>query len=205
MSGVFKFIIIVIRTLVKWGKYEPRSKYPFGHFYSPIVSGGELIELEDQIWEDVAQDSILGINLNLENQLLLLKEFSKYYPEMPFKDEKSDKHRYCFNNGTYAYTDAIVLYSFIRHFKPKKIIEIGSGHSSAVMLDTRETFVNDINDVLVLNQCKLDSGLSRYSVHDSPNRFICRSSNGVAKGPWLVPRSADGCHGSFYPFIYSTW
>ncbi len=145
MSRVFNFIIIVIRTFVKWGKYEPRSKYPFGHFYSPIVSGGELIELEDQIWEDVAQDSILGINLNLENQLLLLKEFSKYYPEMPFKDEKSDKLRYCFNNGAYAYTDAIVLYSFIRHFKPKKIIEIGSGHSSAVMLDTRETFVNDIN------------------------------------------------------------
>lgn len=145
MSSVFNFIIIVIRTLVKWGKYKPLSKYPFGHFYSPLVSKSELNELEDQIWEDVAQDFISGINLNHENQLLLLKEFSKYYPEMPFKDEKSDKQRYSFNNGAYAYTDAIILYSFIRHFKPKRIIEIGSGHSSAVMLDTRETFVNNIN------------------------------------------------------------
>ena len=64
---------------------------------------------------------------------------------MPFKDEKSENQRYCFINDAYSYTDAIILYSFIRHFKPKQIIEIGSGHSSAVMLDTRETFVNDIN------------------------------------------------------------
>ncbi|MFC2147073.1 class I SAM-dependent methyltransferase [Bacteroidota bacterium] len=145
MSRVFNFIIIVIRTFIKWRKYKPLSKYPFGHFYSPIVSKGELIELEDHIWEEVGQDFILGINLNLDNQLLLLKEFSKFYPEMPFKDEKSENQRYCFINGAYSYTDAIILYSFIRHFKPKQIIEIGSGHSSAVMLDTRETFVNDIN------------------------------------------------------------
>ncbi|MGB5429583.1 class I SAM-dependent methyltransferase, partial [Eudoraea sp.] len=145
MKSVYNFIIIVIRTFVKWGKYKPLSKYPFGHFYTPIVSKAELVEFENQIWEEVDQDFILGINLNLDNQLLLLKEFSKYYPEMPFRDEKSDNQRYCFNNGAYAYTDAIVLYSFIRHFKPKRIMEIGSGHSSAVMLDTREAFVNDIN------------------------------------------------------------
>jgi hypothetical protein len=48
--------------------------------------------------------------------------------------------RYYFNNGSYEYTDAIILYSFIRHFKPKKIIEIGSGFSSAVMLDTNDIF-----------------------------------------------------------------
>jgi len=145
MSRVFNFIIIVIRTFIKWGKYKPLSKYPFGHFYSPIVSKGELVELEDQIWEELGQDFISGINLNLDNQLLLLKEFSKYYPEMPFKDEKSENQRYCFINGAYSYTDGIVLYSFIRHFKPKRIIEIGSGHSSAVMLDNREAFVNDMN------------------------------------------------------------
>lgn len=142
---VFDFIIIVLRTFIKWWKYNPLSKYPFGHFYSPIVSRAELVEFEDQIWEEGDQDFILGINLNLDNQLLLLKDFTKYYPEMPFRDEKEDNQRYCFNNGAYAYTDAIVLYSFIRHFKPKRIIEIGSGHSSAVMLDTREAFLIDIN------------------------------------------------------------
>jgi predicted O-methyltransferase YrrM len=109
------------------------------------VSKAEIAEFENQIWEEADKDTISGINLNLDKQLLLLKEFSKYYPEMPFKDEKTGSQRYCFNNGAYAYTDGIVLYSFIRHFKPKRIIEIGSGHSSAVMLDTRESFVKDIS------------------------------------------------------------
>ena len=145
MKSVYNFIIIVIRTFLKWPKYKPLSKYPLGHFYSPIVSRTELIEFENQIWEEVDKDTISGINLNPDKQLLLLKEFSKYYSEMPFKDEKTGNQRYCFNNGAYAYTDGIVLYSFIRHFKPKRIIEIGSGHSSAVMLDTREAFVTDIN------------------------------------------------------------
>lgn len=30
----------------------------------------------------------------------------------------------------------------IRHFQPKRIIEIGSGHTSALMLDTNERFMN---------------------------------------------------------------
>jgi len=145
MKSVYNFIIIIIRTFIKWSKYNPLSKYPLGHFYSPIVSKAELIEFENQIWEGADQDFISGINLNLDKQLVLLKEFSNYYQEMPFRDEKKGIQRYCFNNGAYSYTDGIVLYSFIRHFKPKRIIEIGSGHSSAVMLDTREEFVNDIN------------------------------------------------------------
>ena len=144
MKSLYSFIIIVFRTLIKWRKYKPLSKYPFGHFYTPIVSKAEIIEFENQIWEEANQHNISGINLNLDQQLFLLEEFVQYYPEMPFGAEKTGSQRYCFNNGAYSYTDGIVLYSFIRHFKPKRIIEIGSGHSSAVMLDTRETFVNDI-------------------------------------------------------------
>jgi hypothetical protein len=33
----------------------------------------------------------------------------------------------------------------IRHFKPKRIIEVGSGFSSAVMMDTRDLFVPGID------------------------------------------------------------
>lgn len=49
--------------------------------------------------------------------------------------------RYYLENGSYAYTDGIVLYALIRHFSPKRVIEIGAGFSSAVMLDTNELFM----------------------------------------------------------------
>ncbi|UCD61650.1 MAG: class I SAM-dependent methyltransferase, partial [Flavobacteriaceae bacterium] len=73
MKSVYNFIIIVIRTFIKWPKYSPLSKYPLGHFYSPIVSKAELIEFENQIWEEADRDFISGINLNVDKQLLLLK------------------------------------------------------------------------------------------------------------------------------------
>ena len=41
----------------------------------------------------------------------------------------------------YSYSDAIVLYSMMRHLRPQRIIEVGSGFSSAVMLDTNELFL----------------------------------------------------------------
>ncbi len=39
-----------------------------------------------------------------------------------------------------CYPDAIFLYSFLRETKPARIIEVGSGFSSAVMLDTIDRF-----------------------------------------------------------------
>ena len=76
----------------------------------------------------------------------MVQKFYKYYDEIPFSDEKVKNTRYFFKNNWYSYTDAIFLYSIIRHYKPKQIIEVGSGFSSAVMLDTNERFFdNQIN------------------------------------------------------------
>lgn len=136
-----KKIWIALKSL----KYSPLYKFPFGHFYSPIVSKKDLLEFEKQIWEEKNNTHIKGINLNVKKQISLLNELEEYYGEMPFNDEKSSQNRYYFNNNSYSYTDAIILYSFIRHFKPKNIIEIGSGFSSAVMLDTNELFKMNMN------------------------------------------------------------
>jgi hypothetical protein len=79
----------------------------------------------------------------VQHQLDLLKSFSAYYADIPFKDQ-AFKTRYYFDNTSFRYFDGIALYSFIRHYKPKRIIEIGSGFTSSLMLDTRELFKQDI-------------------------------------------------------------
>jgi len=48
-----------------------------------------------------------------------------------------------FDNPNYGYGDGITLYSMIRHLKPRRIIEVGSGFSSAAMLDVNELFFNN--------------------------------------------------------------
>jgi len=125
--------------------HKPLNKFRLGHFYSPIVSKVDLDSYENALWSKNPPEKIPGIELQPEQQKKLLVELSKYYDDLPFTKEKSDKNRYCYNNGTYSYTDGIVLYSMIRHFKPERIIEIGSGYSSALMLDTREKFHPKIN------------------------------------------------------------
>lgn len=116
-----------------------RTWVPPGHFYSPIPNMKEVKDKEDEIWGKGPGD-IKGIDLNAEGQLRLLDVFSKYYKELPFGDEKRTNLRYYFKNDSYSYSDAIFLYSMMRHFKPRRIIEVGSGYSSCVMLDANELF-----------------------------------------------------------------
>jgi len=55
---------------------------------------------------------------------------------LPFPRQRSAGYRYYWDNGYYRLSDAFTLSGIIRKEKPRKIIEVGSGFSSAVMLDT---------------------------------------------------------------------
>ncbi len=123
--------------------FNKNSRFPVGHFYSPIVLVDEMKAREKEIWKHENIDLVEGIDLHLNHQVALLNALSSYYNEMPFKAEKLTHLRYQFVNDLYSYTDGIVLYSMIRHLKPKRIMEIGSGFSSALMLDTNRLFFNN--------------------------------------------------------------
>jgi len=127
-----------VETLRKGGEIA----FPLGHYYSPIPSKEEVLKRDKQIFE-IRKREIDGIDLNEKEQLELLEEIKKYYDAIPFEQHKKDKLRYYFDNEFYSYTDAIFLYSIIRHFQPSKIVEVGSGFSSAVMLDTNEFFLGN--------------------------------------------------------------
>jgi len=127
-------------------KESLNSCFPNGHFYSPVIAIDAVKKRASEIWKNRKIDGISGIDLRTEEQKKLLQQLEKYYAELPFTPEKQEKIRYQFKNGSYSYTDGIILYSMIRQFEPKQIIEIGSGYSSTVMLDTNELFFdNQIN------------------------------------------------------------
>ena len=148
----------MIKKLVK--KYKKiRSKIsayknnklpvPPGHFYSPIPSLDEVKKNEKRIFGPIPR-KIPGIDLREDEQLALLKAMIPYYEELPFLPHKTKGLRYFFENHGYSYSDAIYLYCMIRHLKPKRIIEVGSGHSSCVTLDTNELFFkNEISITLI--------------------------------------------------------
>lgn len=123
-----------------YNAYTSCPWYP-GHFYSTIPSLPEVEKNKQRIFGD---HSVKDINLNVEAQFQLVQSFKPYYDEMPFIFDDTKKHslRYKSKNAMYRFSDVIFLHAFIRHYRPKKIIEVGSGHSSAVMLDTNEHFFN---------------------------------------------------------------
>ncbi|WP_276373582.1 class I SAM-dependent methyltransferase [Chryseolinea sp. H1M3-3] len=112
--------------------------YPPGHFYSPVVSPQIVSESRFNY-----ERPPLGIALNEERQLALLESLKIFYRADIFPTTQSSAYRYYFDNEYFSFSDGIFLYLVIRHFKPRKIIEIGSGFSSALMLDTNEKFFHN--------------------------------------------------------------
>lgn len=113
--------------------------FPAGHYYSPIPSRNDVAR---KLGQGGAVSDLNDVDLRRDEQLKLLRTFSRYYGELPFEDKPNQRCRYHFENPWFSYTDAIILYSFLRHFDPKRIVEIGSGYSSAVMVDTLDNFPN---------------------------------------------------------------
>jgi predicted O-methyltransferase YrrM len=121
---------------------ESRRHVPPGHYYSPIHSIAEVQENHDAIFGPLPR-TLPGIEMHEAAQLQLLDEFAHYVPEIEFPAKPKPPLRYYSENNWYPYSDAIFLYGMMRHFKPRRIIEVGSGFSSCAMLDTNELFFDN--------------------------------------------------------------
>jgi predicted O-methyltransferase YrrM len=115
---------------------------PPGHFYSPLPSLTKVKENEDRIWGK-KPTGVPGIGLDLDGQISLAHKFQASFKEIPFGDTKKTGLRYYYENNFYPKGDGQILHCMMRYLLPKKIIEIGSGFSSAAILDTNELFFDN--------------------------------------------------------------
>jgi predicted O-methyltransferase YrrM len=132
-----EFLLAVGRKLATWRIVRVRN----GHYYSPVPSIKELQRHAARIFDRSRRD-LPGIELNEADQLALLPQLAAFYDEHPFPETPRDGIRYFFDNYWFGRSDALFLYAMIRLFRPRRIVEIGSGFSSAVMLDTNERFLD---------------------------------------------------------------
>lgn len=94
------------------------------HYYEPQFSAGK-----PRIAHGVERE-LPGINWNSEEQLALLDElvFGSELRDLPQNSE--DELTFRLNNYSFSSGDAEFWYNIIRLKKPRRIIEIGSGHST---------------------------------------------------------------------------
>lgn len=139
-SLIIKFIGKLLSTLLPprimkckrlFGIWEAKGYHVTPvHFYEPIPDTRAFAP------DLFTQESTLpGIDLNEQAQISLLHQFSSNYRDEYSKfayDQAKRKNEFFFENGAFETVDAEILYCMIRHFKPKHIIEIGSGFSTLV-------------------------------------------------------------------------
>ncbi|MDF1800760.1 MAG: class I SAM-dependent methyltransferase [Planctomycetota bacterium] len=115
---------------------EQPHHVPAGHFYSPIPDLAEVAARRDVIFDRARE--VLGVDLDGHRQERWVRIIHGHYGELPFADEPGRGLRYGFDNDQFRHADAACLFGLLRHLRPKRLVEVGSGHSSALMLDVNE-------------------------------------------------------------------
>lgn len=121
--------------------------YPKGHFYSSVHSLGDL---EDYLSVKKREEATFSDAMPTFSSKRLVKEFNsvkKYFKDFRYSLEDDGKSRFYVNNVSLGSMDSLMLFSMIRAKKPKKIIEIGSGFSSGLIIDINEKYFNDSIDI----------------------------------------------------------
>jgi len=103
------------------------------HFYHPIP---DMRAISEEYWSKGL--SINGLVFDYAVQKNILSEIVEKYAidYNQFPQAQSDNLKpweYFVQNGNFTSVDGEVAYSFVRKFKPKRIIEIGSGYSTFVL------------------------------------------------------------------------
>lgn len=117
------------------GQSEWARFFPPGHFYSPLPSRSEI---DEAFGRGGFGPPFPAIDLNEAGQFKRLEQFAEWYSEQPFPEKETPGRRYYLDNPSYGHYDAIMLYGMLREARPRRVIEVGSGFSSAAMLDLNE-------------------------------------------------------------------
>lgn len=98
------------------------------HYHEPLFNPAHL---KNSLRED---RDLKGIDWNIDAQLELLEKFNFNNELERFPVDKKNDLEFFYNNVAFASGDAEYLYNIIRYFKPKRIIEIGSGYSTMMTI-----------------------------------------------------------------------
>lgn len=112
------------------------TRWPHGHFYSPVVSRAEVAKDHDRIF---GPRELRGIDLRPDAQQALFGRLAQHLTSLPFPETKTAPYRYYYDNDSYAFGDASIYWAMLHELRPKRIVEVGSGFSSALALDTIAT------------------------------------------------------------------
>jgi hypothetical protein len=124
---------------------------PPGHFYSPIVNPIDADRYLASIGSQPTPENLPGIALDRTEMIRTWQRLLPFLVSVPFMAAKSAGLRYYFDNPGYSWGDGSTLHAMLRFHRPKRLIEIGSGWSSACTLDTVDHYLEGACDLTFID------------------------------------------------------
>ncbi len=116
------------------------SLYPPGHFYSPVPDLEEIEAQTDRLFGPGRE--LPGVELHVAEQLELFRTLAALAREAPLPVAPGETARYGVDNPNYGIGDASMLQAMLRHLRPAHYLEVGSGYTTALALDTNERYLD---------------------------------------------------------------
>jgi len=130
-GGTTLMLKVARRLRVPFDRFERWGWLPIPvHFYHPYPASRDL---EDTAyWTTTTRMS--GVALDLPRCVELVREVGRAYgAECRWPRRSEDPHTYCWDNGNFGFTSAAMAHAMVRHFKPRRVIEVGSGYSTHIL------------------------------------------------------------------------
>lgn len=130
----------IFYKFVKSSEYKSKQRlrclFPDGHFHSPVVDPDSVKTYVD--WS-VGQP-LRGITIDIDRMRALFERHIPMFRATRLPSTKESNRRYYLDGSPFPYGDALSLRAMLAEHRPPRIVEIGSGFSTAVMLDAVEDF-----------------------------------------------------------------
>lgn len=123
-----------LRDLI--GTREVAFGWQPGHFYSPIPDLAEVRRREARIFD--RGNVPAAVDLREDAQRALLRELAPLYRRLPWSDHPGNGLLYGYHNEYYHHCDGVLLGCLLQHLRPRRYLEVGSGWSTALVIDARD-------------------------------------------------------------------
>ena len=119
-----------------------KTSHPNGHFYSPVVDPAQLDA--SRVWP--AQPKIVGIDFDDAGHERILREtFPRHMPAYDYPertDGSMSATQFYTQNPAFSWLDSRAFFVFLNEWRPRRLIEVGSGYSTLLAADVNRRFLD---------------------------------------------------------------
>lgn len=115
--------------------------HPLGHFYSPVGDVDALQADRERLWP--TDPGCPGIDFQAQAQARLLREvFPPLLADFDYPDESNAAGAFQLRNTQFSPADARATFALLRHWRPARMVEVGSGFSTLLAADVNRRFLD---------------------------------------------------------------